>query len=111
MQDRFDINERYFGVVDGTPECNVNCANHIGVRFQSARAADKLALALAVCPLGMPADRTALRRISGINQLEGHPGKGALVRDFGAQIVERPAVDSSALRFVSSTYPFTNTAE
>lgn len=111
MQNRQDIYGRYFGVVDGTPERNVNCANHIGVGFQPAQATDKLALALAVGFLHVPTDRASLRGVTGINQLEGHPGKGALVRDFGAQIIERPAVDSSALRFVSSTYPFTNTAE
>ncbi len=111
MQNRQDTGERYFGTVDNAPESNVNCANHIGVGFQPAQATDKLALALAVGFLHVPTDRASLRGVTGINQLEGHPGKGALVRDFGAQIIERPAVDSSALRFVSSTYPFTNTAE
>jgi len=43
-------------------------------------------------------------------QLIEHPGKGALVRDFNAQIIERPAVDSSALRF-SNAHTFTNAAE
>src|SRR5690606_41813102 len=90
MQVRFDINERYFAVLDVTAEGNVDRPYLILRSKKAARQALEACLCLAVLFPGMPTAGAAAGSVPRINDLEGHTGQGARVLELGAERVGGP---------------------
>src|SRR5690606_28763178 len=110
MQVRFDINERYFAVLDVTAEGNVDRPYLIRRSKKAARQALEACLCLAVLFLGMPTAGAAAGSVPRINDLEGHTGEGALVFELGAEVVEGPTVVPVALR-LPDAHPVTDAGQ
>jgi len=60
---------------------DIQCSNPVGIRLVAASCAFKPALSLAIVAGNIPAPRTGLGSLLGVDVDYGHPGKGGLVFD------------------------------
>ncbi len=90
--------------VDNRPAPYVYGGVFIRERNVPAGLTDKIGLRATVRPLAMPALRTGLRSMAGINHRESHSGELGFVLDKELQFGERPLAMSRTLR-PSNRYP------
>ena len=76
----------------------------------AAPPAHKLALALTIRLLAVPAFRAGARGVAGVNDFDRHPSDSSLVGDLTPEIVERLTVMPVALR-IADWHPLTDTRE
>jgi len=92
---------------DVGPACDVDRANMVGMVGESARLADKLGLASAVCLVDTPAKGTGARCIPRVNNHHRNPSKTSLVGQKRSKLEKRPSRMHRALALLDR-YPFSD---